>query len=129
MNELCEEIFGKRSELLKEMGVRETLVATCQSYRYMSVKEINDAFGRIPGLVTSTVPTEACDLGRALEPPVGQVAAAAPGGPGHGNGSKMVMFCLDWSASMLSRDTAHRFPPLTRFRTCVQCVQRILRDQ
>jgi len=36
------------------------------------------------------------------------------------------MFCLDSSASMMSNDTGTRF---NRFETCVQCVQRMLRDQ
>lgn len=39
---------------------------------------------------------------------------------------KVVIFCLDWSCSMLSRDTR---TPLSRFETCVKCVQRILQDQ
>merc|ERR1712139_572025 len=39
---------------------------------------------------------------------------------------KVVIFCLDWSASMMSRDTG---TPLSRFETCLSCVQTIMREQ
>merc|ERR1719498_2068979 len=45
------------------------------------------------------------------------------------NLSKMVVFCLDWSPSMMSRDTSRAVHRLTRFETCVQCVRQILNDQ
>lgn len=41
-------------------------------------------------------------------------------------GAKVVIFCLDWSASMKSNDTR---TALNRFQTCVQCILRILQDQ
>merc|ERR1719305_1063867 len=40
--------------------------------------------------------------------------------------SKVVVFCLDWSASMMSQDTGTKF---TRFGICVDRVQKILREQ
>jgi len=39
---------------------------------------------------------------------------------------KVVMFCLDWSLSMMSQDTGTH---LSRFATCQACVQRILTEQ
>jgi len=39
---------------------------------------------------------------------------------------KVVMFCLDWSLSMMSQDTG---TSLSRFATCQACVQRILTEQ
>uniref|UniRef100_A0A7S1PM06 VWFA domain-containing protein n=1 Tax=Alexandrium catenella TaxID=2925 RepID=A0A7S1PM06_ALECA len=47
-------------------------------------------------------------------------------GPGAIQPPKIVMFCLDWSLSMLSQDTG---TALSRFATCVACVQRIMTDQ
>jgi len=151
MNELCEEIFGRRSKLLQDAMARERLVDVCQRFRWMSVREVNEAFARIPGLDTSKIPTEARDLGRPSEPPaVGRAivsgmrgsgifpatrssASASSPAPlkeevavGQPDAPKVVIFCLDWSCSMLSRDTR---TPLSRFETCVKCVQRILQDQ
>merc|ERR1719433_1812939 len=69
-------------------------------------------------------------MGRPAEPPQSsparlatprlRTAAARPGLP------RVVIFCLDCSASMQSRDTR---TPLSRFETCVACLQRILREQ
>jgi hypothetical protein len=123
VNELCEEIFGHRADLLQDNEIREMIVSSCQSFRYMSVGEINEAFGRIPGLEVGRVLTEACDLGRAIEPPVGQAVQGKGGGQ---SSAKTVLFCLDWSASMLSQDTGTR---LTRFETCIRSVRAILKAQ
>lgn len=131
MNELCEEVFGKKSALLKDPAAREKLVDVCQRMRWMSVAEIDQAFARLPAFEPVKVPTEARDLGRP------EVAPTAPAGiPGTPMGStralpnsgapKVVMFCLDWSASMKSNDTRTH---LNRFQTCVQCILRILQDQ
>jgi Mg-chelatase subunit ChlD len=137
VNELCEEVFAKRPDLLKDSSSRERLVDICQRHRWMSVREVTDAFDRLPGLNAATLPTEATDMGRPQEPPAQRVrnvqeqespAKAPSGGPPTvvSNAAKAVVFCLDWSASMMSRDTR---TPLSRFEMCVQNVQRILRDQ
>lgn len=120
VNELCEEIFGRRVDLLKDVNVREALVAVCQSFRYLSVPEIDDAFAQIPGLNPAEVKTEAVDLGAPMSAPV--VVKSALGQPS----AKIVIFALDWSASMQSNDTGTN---LNRFQTCVRCVMRILNDQ
>merc|ERR1719188_1131532 len=62
VNELCEEVFGRRPELLKNPGARELLVDICQRYRWMSVQEINECFSRLGD--PARVPSEARDLGR-----------------------------------------------------------------
>mmetsp|Transcript_16583 Transcript_16583/g.30742 ORF Transcript_16583/g.30742 Transcript_16583/m.30742 type:complete len:1467 (+) Transcript_16583:61-4461(+) len=151
VNELCEEIFGRRAKLLEDFSVREAVVSVCQSYRYMSVRDIDNAFAQIPGFVPADVPTEAIDLGPAATQqrvPYGSARMvssdrrsigrpnqagysmtmpAVPGSMGAlGPTPKMVVFCLDYSTSMLSRDTG---TGLNRFETCIQCVQNILRDQ
>jgi hypothetical protein len=140
VNELCEEVFGRRSELLKNPGARELLVDICQRYRWMSLQEINEAFTRLGD--PARVPTEARDLGRPSQPP-SQMSLADAGGrqrtggltgsPGattlatpNTNIPKVVIFCLDWSLSMLSQDTGTN---LSRFGTCVACVRRILHEQ
>jgi len=121
MNEFCEEIFGRRSELLKDLDVRERLVGICQSFRYMSVRDIDEAFGQID--ITGLM-SEAQDMGPALKAP--SVVSPVKGIPGAQRDPKVVVFCLDWSASMSSQDTGTR---LTRFETCVQCMQQLLRGQ
>jgi len=152
VNELCEEIFGKHPEVLRDPESRERLVDICQRLRWMSVQELDAAFARIPGLDPPKVPTEARDLGRPVEP-VSSRSLPTPGsrrtimgtsasftgtsvsltgistprmGPGMLAQPKVVIFCLDWSLSMLSQDTG---TALSRFATCVTCVQRILTDQ
>jgi len=124
VNELCEEMFGRRPELLKHADAREILVDVCQRMRWMSVKEVNDAFGAIPGFDPKVIPTQAHDTGRPAElrpalpaPSVTDIATHIP---------KVVVFCLDWSASMKSRDTGTQ---QTRFEVCVASVKRILRHQ
>jgi len=129
---MCEEIFGRKPELLKDASAREKLVDVCQRMRWMSVREVNEAFTRV-GLEPAQVPTEARDLGRPAEPPMSTQAnpgnrMISPNEQGRSGGGppKVVIFCLDWSCSMMSRDTR---TPLTRFETCVACIQRILQDQ
>lgn len=139
INELCEQIFGRLAHILNDPASRERLVDICQRYRWMSVREVNDAFTRIPGMDPSRVATEARDMGRPSEPPLAGRAgtAAIPGSvgmpgsasvplPGNPSVPKTVFFCLDWSASMMSRDTR---TPLSRFEMCVKHVQRILHEQ
>lgn len=153
VNEICEELFGRQTELLQDARVREIVVEMCQRLRWMSVREINDAAGRIPGFQPLQLPTEARELGRPAEPPssggpggsieacagpprqisrpTGSLALrggnSAGGGVGAADGPpKVVIFCLDWSLSMLSQDTGTN---LNRFQTCVACIRRILRDQ
>jgi len=142
MNELCEDIFGKRPDLLKDPMSRERLVDVCQRFRWMSVREVDDAFRRISNSFDpARIPTEARDLGRPAEPPVqsvnrqvsrvgGSILEAGLGGPVGtvqvSTAPKVVIFCLDWSASMMSRDTR---TPLNRFETCVACVKKIMQDQ
>lgn len=134
VNELCEEVFGKKSELLKNPINRELLVDVCQRLRWMSVQEIDGAFQRIPEFEPSRIMTEAKDLGRPEPLPVTTRRESArgmattrdteiPQGPAQ---PKVVIFCLDWSCSMMSRDTRG---PLTRFGVCMDCVKRIFRDQ
>lgn len=133
VNELCEEVFGKRSELLKDRQARERLVDVCQRLRWMSVREVDEAFARLPSVDPKEVPSEARDLGRPEAPPAGgsallpvHVPGAAVNVVSGGGGPKVVIFCLDWSASMKSNDTRTQY---NRFQTCVQCILRILRDQ
>lgn len=135
MNELCEEIFSHRAELLKDVNVRERVVAACQTFRYMSVGDIDKAFAEIPGFVPADVQSEARDLGRAMEPPSGQIVSsnrrASRGSVGGGQTvaqPKMTVFCLDWSPSMMSQDTGSK-SRLNRFETCQKSIQGILRDQ
>lgn len=128
INELCEEIFGRRAEILKNPEAREMLVDVCQRIRWLSVKEIDEAFARLPSFSPASVSTEAKDLGRPEAPPRKGSGAFVGLGPSMVTVSmpKVVIFCLDWSASMQSRDTR---TPLNRFELCVQCIQRILNDQ
>jgi len=140
LNELCEDIFSRRPEALRDPESRERLVDICQHLRWMSVQEIDQAFARIPGFTPQRVPTEARDLGRPVEPsgrPVqsrGRLQLQPPqssqtlkmGQSGTVGPPKVVIFCLDWSLSMLSQDTGTH---LSRFATCVACIQRILADQ
>jgi len=127
VNELCEEIFCRRPEFLTEPEARERLVDVCQRLRWMSIKEIDQACGQLTNFDPSTVPTEAQDLGRPCEPTQASAAEKVMLNPdAKASQSKVVLFCLDWSASMASRDTR---TPLSRFETCVQCVQKILREQ
>lgn len=73
-------------------------------------------------------------MGRPAEPPTPPPSAgrsiALGGAPGAGQAlrsiPKLVIFCLDWSASMLSNDTGTK---LTRFGMCAESVKGILRDQ
>lgn len=129
-NELCEDIFAHRPELLKDAAARELLVDACQKIRYMSVKEIDAAFARLPGFQPGRIVTEAHDMGRPEEPPVAVAAPGAGGARAGGAGarsgqSKVVLFCLDRSCSMMSNDTG---TPLTRFAMCVKSVLKILQD-
>jgi len=130
MNEVCEEIFGNRPEFLKDPGSREMLVDTCQRHRWMSLREVDQAFARLPGFDPLAIATEAKEMGRPAEPPAGAVSRPV-GGPGEAAAGvsdvpRVVIFCLDWSASMMSRDTGG---PMTRFEMCVKCVQQILQKQ
>jgi len=130
VNELCEEVFSKNRHVLSDPNARERLVDICQRHRWMSVEEVTEAFAGLPGLNVAAVPTEAHDMGRPQQPPtprmlptaqgVPQVTSMLPAAP------KVVVFCLDWSASMMSRDTR---TPLSRFEMCQQSVQRILSEQ
>jgi len=134
VNELCEELFGRRRDMLKDRQAREALVDACQKFRWMSVREVEEAFRRLPGFEPTSIPTESRDMGRPAEPPAANPGNARsdmnqsprrvflPAGP---TPPKVVIFCLDWSASMMSRDTR---TPLTRFETCVACVRQILRS-
>jgi len=127
MNELCEVVFGQRRDIFKDRLAREYLVDACQRLRWMSVREVSEAFNRLPNFNTSAIATEATDMGRPAEPPAGKVANLQKGLIGRAQSSqRVVMFCLDWSASMKSQDTGTR---LTRFETCVTCVQKILQEQ
>eukprot|EP00931_Biecheleriopsis_adriatica_P045170 TRINITY_DN25892_c0_g1_i2.p1 TRINITY_DN25892_c0_g1~~TRINITY_DN25892_c0_g1_i2.p1 ORF type:complete len:1704 (-),score=338.00 TRINITY_DN25892_c0_g1_i2:137-5248(-) len=126
-NELCEDVFGNKASILEDSSSRERLVEICQRLRWMSVRELDGAFKQLPGFDPAQVPTEARDLGRPAEP-IGGLAT-----PGSGRWSnlvasppKVVVFCLDWSASMRSRDTG---TPLSRFETCMERMRRILREQ
>jgi len=139
MNEMCEEIFGNRPEILHDPAARELLVDTCQRHRWMSVRELDQAFARLPGLDPAQIMSEAKDLGRPSEPPAGisavpvpkQVNGAAMATPegqaaGVADAPRVVIFALDWSTSMMSRDTK---TPHTRFEICQRCVQQILQHQ
>jgi Mg-chelatase subunit ChlD len=122
VNELCEEVLAKRPEIVKNPATRETVVDICQRHRWMSVSEVTEAFARL--FDAAAVPTEAKDMGRPQEPPVARVVAA-PGQRGP-PAPKAVVFCLDWSASMMSRDTR---TPHSRFELCQASVQKILQEQ
>jgi len=134
VNELCEEVFGKRREILRDPVAREHLVDACQRFRWMSIQEVDTAFSRLPGLDPASITTEAQDLGRPVEPISGSRSHFDRHALQHQRLGmrpftalpKVVVFCLDWSASMQSRDTR---TPLSRFETCVACLQRILREQ
>jgi len=135
MNELCEMVFSQRPEILKDNVARERLVDACQRLRYLSMREVDDSFRRLPNFDPASVPTEASNFGRPEEPPANLAGSPlSKGGNLFGSSSqssgggapKVVLFCLDWSASMQSRDTGTQ---LSRFETCVQCILRILRDQ
>jgi len=149
MNELCEEIFARLPQVLADPVARERLVDICQRYRWMAVREVNEAFARVPGMETGRVMTEAKDMGRPAEPPAagrmtgsvvmgnfpqpgsvliptGSRTSPAPSNVAVPAGPKVVIFCLDWSASMMSRDTGTN---LNRFELCSKHVQRILMEQ
>jgi len=129
MNELCEFVFAKRRDIFKDRIARESLVDACQRLRWMSVREVCEAFNRLPNFNTAAIATEATDMGRPAEPPAGTGKTGKLQSVLNGKSSappRVVMFCLDWSASMMSRDTGTR---LTRFETCVTCVQKILHEQ
>jgi len=135
MNEICEIVFGKKPEILTDPPCRELMVEVCQRLRYMSIKEIDDHLSRIPGLQPTSIRTEARDLGRPAEPPqVAVVPASARGVRGSIAGTsgeqaavaKVVIFALDWSASMMSNDTGNG---KSRWTTCLDCVKRIMKDQ
>eukprot|EP00401_Gymnodinium_catenatum_P036399 CAMPEP_0117477808 /NCGR_PEP_ID=MMETSP0784-20121206/11017_1 /TAXON_ID=39447 /ORGANISM="" /LENGTH=751 /DNA_ID=CAMNT_0005272129 /DNA_START=45 /DNA_END=2297 /DNA_ORIENTATION=- len=131
VNEFCEEIFGRKPELLNNQAARESLVEVCQKFRWMSVREVDEAFGRVSGIIPASVWTEAHDLGRPEEPTVAPLATptrefARPQQIGVNGQPKVVVFCLDRSPSMLSNDCGNG---LTRFGTCVKCVQQVLRQQ
>jgi len=131
VNEVCEAIFSKHPSLLKESGTREQIVDICQRYRWMSVKDVDAVFSQVKGLKLASIPTEAKDLGRPEEPPQ---RGRRPSAPGEGpvrrlperTGAKVLIFCLDWSTSMKSKDTGTH---LTRFGTCIDCVRRIMKEQ
>jgi len=131
MNELCEEVFSRRSDILMDPASREHIVDTCQRFRWMSVREVDKSFGRLYDFDPAKIVTEACDLGRPAEPPVRDFGTPRRLGVQNGSASahgppKIVVFCLDWSASMMSHDTGTR---LSRFETCVACILQILQDQ
>eukprot|EP00929_Paragymnodinium_shiwhaense_P059818 TRINITY_DN29929_c5_g1_i1.p1 TRINITY_DN29929_c5_g1~~TRINITY_DN29929_c5_g1_i1.p1 ORF type:complete len:1527 (-),score=324.40 TRINITY_DN29929_c5_g1_i1:107-4687(-) len=139
MNELCETVFSRRSDVLRNRAARERLVDACQRLRWMNLREVDEAFSRLPDFYPAQVPTEACDMGRPAEPPAGSGGAVNSRlsiagtrqsicmSNGNGQGpAKVVVFCLDWSASMKSNDTG---TPLSRFETCIACILRILREQ
>jgi len=133
MNEICEMVFGKKQEILTDASSRELMVEACQRLRYMSIKEIDDHLSRIPSLQPTTIRTEARDLGRPAEPPtpvavpVSRSVSGVPGGNGTGQAvPKIVIFALDWSASMMSNDTGNG---KSRWTTCLDCVKRIIKDQ
>merc|ERR1719329_1504473 len=69
MNELCEVVFSKRRDIFKDRPSREHLVDACQRVRWMSVREVTDAFSKLPNFSASSIPTEAVDMGRPAEPP------------------------------------------------------------
>merc|ERR1712125_55962 len=141
MNELCEEVYGRKAGLLEDLNARESLVEVCQRFRWMSVQDVDKAFKQLPNFDPAKVPTEAQDMGRPADSgrPAGD--AHQPGGVqplrirpvSGGLGAvptsvppKVVIFCLDWSASMMSRDTG---TALNRFDTCLSCVQVLMREQ
>jgi len=144
VNELCEEVFGRRPELLRDPIARERLVDVCQRLRWMSVREVDEAFARMQGFDPLSVRSEARDLGPpSTSPPTTQGSLVPSSGdlrlpskgwvdpsamvvPAQPAAPKVVVFCLDWSLSMLSQDTG---TSLSRFETCVACVRRILWDQ
>jgi len=149
MNELCEEVFAYQSHLLEQAEAREHLVEACQRFKWMSVREVNEAFRRLPNFEPARVPSKAQDLGRPLER-VGALRRCSTAdlhsrsvrslsrGASSSLGSsytpvsspkgtpKVVVFCLDWSASMMSKDTG---TPMSRFELCLARVQRIMREQ
>jgi hypothetical protein len=126
MNELCEELFARRPDILKDPDARERVVEVCQRYRWMSNREVDEAFARLPRFDPAKVPTVASDCGRPVEPPAGTNGYARASSSTSNGGPKVVLFCLDWSASMMSKDTGTQ---LSRFETCIDCVLRMLRDQ
>jgi len=151
MNELCEKLFAHHNHILEQPEAREQLVEACQRYKWMCVHEIDEAFRRLPNFEPSRVPSQAQDLGRPLER-VGSlrrsntdlhsrsVRSLSRGAGGSCSSSytpvstkctpkglpKVVVFCLDWSASMMSKDTG---TGMSRFELCLARVQRIMREQ
>lgn len=138
MNELCEEVFGNRPDILNNAGAREILVEACQRMRWMSLQDLNQCFRRLPDFDPSKVATEAREMGRpeggggGTAPPSPKLDASGrillrhnSGGVQQQGGPKVVLFCLDWSASMRSQDTG---TSLSRFETCLNCILRILHE-
>jgi len=131
MNELCEAIFSRRSDVLADPVAREHIVDTCQRFRWMSVREVDQSFGRLNDFDPARIVTEASDLGRPAEPPAGDLSTPRRVGVQCGSaptagGPKIVVFCLDCSTSMMSHDTGTH---LSRFETCVACILQILQEQ
>ncbi|CAE7551395.1 unnamed protein product [Symbiodinium natans] len=129
VNELCEEVFGKRSELLKSgaQGYRSEIAVVTR----LSVREIDEVGHPVPLLKQANM-SLAPTLGREGD---GGLCTASLRGAEGGAGSRhrgendineqgagavnvVVIFCLDWSASMKSNDTRTQY---NRFQTCVQC--------
>jgi Mg-chelatase subunit ChlD len=155
MNELCEIIFSKYQHLLENALTRENIVDVCQRFRFLSVKEVDEAFAKVQGFNPGAVPTTAKDLGRPADPPdainrTGSKQSSeafgrkgsmlgvdrdaikdhlAAGGPPQNmvEVPRLVVFCLDWSPSMMSQDTG--LSKMTRFQLCIDRVQNILREQ
>jgi len=128
MNELCEEVFKTRPDVLEDASAREHLVDVCQRFRWMSVNDVDVAFQRIPHFVPSLVNTEAYDLeAHASMPLATDARMTVPFGSGAAQRlPKSVVFCLDCSASMKSQDTG---TPQSRFEVCLARVQQIMRDR
>lgn len=134
MNELCEEVFGRKPNVLEDPKARECLVEACQRFRWMSVKDVDEAFKQLPNFDPTKIVSEARDLGR----PAGGSSSSSSHlafigpksltrlGPKSAIAPKAVMFCLDWSASMMSKDTG---TSLSRFEICLASVQRIMKQQ
>eukprot|EP00403_Amphidinium_massartii_P021214 CAMPEP_0178402572 /NCGR_PEP_ID=MMETSP0689_2-20121128/16912_1 /TAXON_ID=160604 /ORGANISM="Amphidinium massartii, Strain CS-259" /LENGTH=1582 /DNA_ID=CAMNT_0020023479 /DNA_START=98 /DNA_END=4843 /DNA_ORIENTATION=+ len=134
VNELSEEIFSHRHDILESPLAREMVVDVCQRFRWMSVREVDEAFAQLPDFDPTAVPTEAHDLGRPSN--AGAVATNEPNKKALMRSvkpegrvrtqPKVVIFCLDCSASMLSKDTR---TPMSRFDLCLARVKRIMTEQ
>jgi len=131
MNELCEEVFKSRADILEDANAREYLVDACQRFRWLSVQEVDQAFQRIPNFNANQVATDAQDMGR----PASVAGAAVPADarfatPRGSNATqafpKIIVFALDCSASMMSKDTRSQ---QSRFEVCLSRVLTIMRDR